>query len=339
MAKIAVFDTDKRVRRFFKKGFPKDKITFFDGALNINFDFSKIKDAEIVSFFGATSKGPKEVLSKIPNLKMIATRSTGYNHIDLKYCKKNQIEVCNVPRYGQNTVAEFAFGLLLNVIKKVSYSNSKLKQNECVIADTESLDLYGKTIGIIGTGSIGTAATRIAQGFGMKILAYDIFPNKDLEKQYDLKYVSFQQLLQKSDVISLHCPLTNDNKHLIDFDAFSIMKKSAILVNTARGGLVNTEALYQALIEGEISGVGLDVFESENAITFIDKPLEYFNNLDKNQLLDVTLNLKMMLMDNVVMTPHIAFNSKEANERILKTTIENIRNYKSGKVSNSVLKK
>lgn len=295
----------------------------------------EMTQANVISVF-TFSRVSAKVLEKFPNLKLIALRSVGFNHIDIDYCKKNEIAVVNSLGYGNVTVAEFAFGLILDVMRKVTRSYVNLREEHPYADDYMGFELNGATIGIIGTGAIGAEAVRIARGFGMKILAYDIFPKTGLSEQYCVKYVELDELLKNSDVISLHAPLTKDNFHLINEEKINLMKKNAVVINTARGELIDTKALYEALSSGRIFAAGLDVLEAENMLIQPDLTLD-FDYLTGDVIKQTLLNERLLKLHNVVVTPHIAYNSKEAIERILNITMNNINSFFEGKVVNSVI--
>jgi D-lactate dehydrogenase len=267
-------------------------------------------------------------------LKLITTRSTGFDHIDLEKCKKQGITVCNVPSYGENTVAEHTFALILSLSRNMCKACIRRFEQNFSIEGLEGFDLKGKTIGVIGTGQIGLHVIRIAKGFGMNVLAYDVRQNKLLSEVLGFEYVALEDLLARSDVITLHVPYMKATHHLMNKDTFKLVKKGAILINTARGSIVDTEALIEALDNKILAGAGLDVFEGEEVIKeekqllYDPKNLEVLNSLVKDHIL--------LSKDNVVFTPHIAFYSKEALERILETTVENIVAFVSGKPQNVV---
>lgn len=296
----------------------------------------EMKDANIISCFTFSRVGTN-VLAKFPNLKLIALRSVGFNHIDINYCKEHGIAVVNSLGYGNVTVAEFAFGLILDVMRKVTRSYMNLKEEHPYADDYMGFELKDATIGIIGTGAIGSEAVRIANGFGMKILAYDIFPKTELVEKYGVKYVELDELIRTSDVISLHAPLTNDNFHMINEEKINLMKKNTVVINTARGELIDTKALYDALSAGRIFGAGLDVLEAENTLIQPDKTFD-FDYLTNDVIRQTLLNDRLLKLHNVVVTPHIAYDSKEANERILRITMNNINSFFEGKLLNSVIK-
>lgn len=294
------------------------------------------QNSEIISVFVHSESLDTKRLDFFKNLKLIATRSTGFNHIDLAYCKKRGIEVVNVPKYGETTVAEFSFGLLLNLARHIIQGRNGMAHNHVEISKYMGFDLMGKTIGVIGTGSIGKHMIQIAKGFGMKVLAYDLYPQEELK---DLYVSSLNEIYQQADVISLHVPSTRDNYHLLNEEAFNQMKKGVIIINTARGDLIDTEALYTALKKGIVGGAGLDVLENEDFLIHDDIELKNELFKDNDFLLDSALNLKLLQFKNVIATPHIAFNSIDALNRINETTLKNIELFLKGKIQNSVLTK
>jgi len=296
-----------------------------------------IKGALILSTF-IQSKVDKKVIDGMPGLKLIATRSTGFDHIDIEYARSKGIVVSNVPTYGENTVAEHAFALILSLARNLKKAHAKASEGDFSIKDLMGFDLKGKTIGVVGTGHIGLRTIKMAVGFGMNVLAFDPVQNHFLEEVLGFKYVDFEILLKESEVITLHAPYNNKTHHLINKDNIGLIKRGAILVNTARGGLVDTAALVKALDEGILSGAGLDVLEDEDVILeekhlLLRKKKDLYNP-DK---LQSTLRACFLLQrENVIFTPHIGFYSKEALQRILDTTIYNITEYSEGKPVNVV---
>ena len=320
--KVVFFDTDQDLQSFAKQHPIKGaEFVFINETLN-QVPLKKLKtltDAEIISVFTHSEVLDPKKLDLFPHLKMIATRSTGVNHIDADYCAKRNIQIANVPYYGAQTVAEFAFGLLLNLSRHIIVAQQDMARNHIHIPEYIGFDLYGKTIGIIGTGSIGRHMITLAQGFGMHVLAYDLYPNKELQDFY----VPLEKLYQQSDIISLHIPSTPENHHLLDKSAFKHMKKGVYIINTARGDLIDTQALYDAIQKGIVAGAGLDVLENEDILLHDDISLQDYGN-DNQILLDSAMNLKLLQHPHVIATPHIAFNTSDALKRILKTTFENI---------------
>jgi len=288
----------------------------------------KYRGAEVACVF-IFSKITKKVMESIPKLKLIATRSTGYDHIDLKEAKKRNIQVCNVPRYGENTVAEHTFALILNLSRNVHKSYVRALNDNYKINDLTGFDLKGKWLEVIGVGHIGQHVIKIAKGFGMHVIAYDMHKDTFLADLLHFTYAdSVEEVLKKADIITLHVPSTPATKHLINKERLKLVKKGALLINTARGDVVDTDALYDALKSGRLGGAGLDVIEGEQYVKE-DKALLTIH--DPDQMRRLIKNKEILHMDNVVYTPHNAFNSKEALQRILEVTKHNIEQFKEGK--------
>lgn len=294
---------------------------------------SEVKDCEVLSLF-IYSKVSLDLLRRLPKLKMISTRSTGYDHIDLKEAKKRKVVVSNVPFYGENTVAEHTFALILALSRNVHKSYVRGLRDDFSIEGLKGFDLKGKTIGVVGAGHIGLHVIKIAKGFGMEVLAFDINKDKFLAEVLNFKYVSLEELLASSDIITLHVPSNKKTEHLINRKNISKIKKGAILINTARGSVVDTEALLEALDEGILSGAGLDVLEGEEFIKE-EKQLLYEKE-NPEALKDLVKDHILLKKDNVVYTPHIAFYSQEAVERILQTTMKNILSFLENNPQNVV---
>ena len=242
-------------------------------------------------------------------VKAILLRSAGFNHVDVK-AAEDKIQVLRVPSYSPEAVAEFAMTMLMTVNRYTHKAYNRTREFNMSLHGLMGVDLYRKTAGIVGTGKIGQAMIRICNGFGMEVIAYDPYPNKNL----DVEYVSVQELMERADVISLHCPLTSETKHLINADTIGKMKKGAYLVNTSRGGLIDTDALIDGLVEGKFGGVGLDVYEEEEGIFYEDKSNEIMR--DENLA-------RLMTFPNVLITSHMGFFTKEAMQAIAKVTLEN----------------
>ena len=321
--KIAFFEIKGWEKHLLKKALKGHQIKFFPEPLNTE-NLKQITHYDILSVF-IYSKITKQILAKLPKLKLITTRSTGFDHIDLKACKQRKITVCNVPFYGENTVAEHTFALILALSRNIHKSYVRVLKGDFSIEGLKGFDLKGKTIGVIGAGHIGLHVIKIARGFGMEVLAYDVHQDHFLEEVLDFKYVTLETLLQNSDIITLHTPALPSTYHLINKQNIHLIKKDALLINTSRGSVVETEALIEALDKKILSGAGLDVLEGEELIKeekqllYDKKKLEALRALVRDQIL--------LTKDNVVYTPHIAFYSQEALERILETTVKNILNF------------
>lgn len=331
--KIAFFELEQWEKEYFQKNLKNCEIKFFDEHLNQN-NVRQIKDDDAIGVF-IYSIVNKKIIEKLPKLKLIATLSTGFDHIDLKECRKKKITVCNVPHYGENTVAEHTFALILNLTRKIHKAYERTIKGDFTVDGLRGIDLQGKTLGVIGAGSIGQHVIRIARGFEMNVIAYDKLKNQKLPKKLGFKYVPFENLLRKSDIISLHAPYNKSTHHLIDKKAISKMKKRVILINTARGGLIETNAFLEGVQSGKISGAGLDVLEGECFIRE-EKQILSRHFLKECDLKTVLQNHTLLKQDNVLITPHNAFNSWEALHRILDTTILNIRSFLKKKPVNAV---
>lgn len=302
-------------------------------------NYTLAENAEVVSIFLGTA--PNEtLLKKLPNLRLITTRSTGFDHIDLKATKDAKITVCNVPAYGSRTVAEFTFSLILGLTRKTFLAYKQIKNNhDFNISHFEGFDLQGKTLGVIGTGRIGQNVIKIANGFDMNVLGFDAYPNLKLEKSLKFNYKSLNEVLQNSDIITLHVPYTPETKHLINKENIAQIKKGAILINTSRGEVVDTESLLIALEKKTLQAVGLDVLEGEKDLK---EEIDWIANSEKSSQTHSS-NFKLLLENHVLMnkdevaiTPHIAFFTKEAKTEILNTTVENILSFINNNPINTV---
>ena len=330
--KIGFFEIKDWEKKILKKKLKKISVEFYPFALEES-NWKIAKKFDIISVF-IYSRINKEVISSLPSLKLITTRSTGFDHIDLKEAKKRKISVCNVPFYGENTVAEHTFALILSLSRNVHKSYLRTLRGDFSIEGLKGFDLKDKVLGVIGAGHIGLHVIRIAKGFGMQVLAFDTHQNKFLAEVLWFKYVSLDNLLRNSHIITLHVPYTKSTHHLINRENINLIKKGAILINTSRGAVVDSEALIEALDKKILSGVGLDVLEGEELIKeekqllYDKKKLEVLANLVKGHIL--------LSRDNVVFTPHIGFYSQEALERILETTVSNIFRFLEGRPQNVV---
>lgn len=295
-------------------------------------DSDRLRDATVISCF-IYSDIDREVLQWFPNLKLIATRSTGVDHIDLDYCREQDIKVANVPSYGENTVAEHVFALLLAISHRMIDAVDRTRRGDFSQRDLCGFDLQGKTIGIIGTGSIGQHTARIANGFGMRVLAFDVDPDAAWAEKNGFEYVELSDLLQGSDVISLHVPGGRKTRHMISHDEFERMKDGVVLINTARGTLVDSRALLSAISTGKVSAAGLDVLAEEPVVREEAELLRlaFAKEHDLEALLADHILLRLR---NVVITPHSGFNTREAVQRILETTRSNIEAFVDGRPQN-----
>ncbi len=291
---------------------------------------------EAVSVF-VDSEITEEVLDKMPELKIIATRSTGYDHIDLEACRARGVAVANVPTYGENTVAEFTFGLILTLTRKIYDAYNRIREDgDFSLNGLTGIDLAEKKLGVIGTGKIGQNVIKIANGFGMEVLATDVDPDHQLAEGLGFSYVDLDVLLKESDIISLHVPYTEDNHHLINSDTLNQMKPEALLINTARGGLVSTQDLLRALNDKVIAGAALDVLEEEGVVKDEISFLTGSTNPSQPDLKTVLANHLLIDMPQVIITPHSAFNTQEALIKITTTSVDNIKSFLIGEPKNLV---
>lgn len=324
MFKIVFFEISKSEKAYIKKKFDKRfNLEFHESPLEEK-NSSLIKDADCVSVF-IYSKLTEKVIAYGKKLKLIATRSTGFNHINLVAAQKKKISVCNVPYYGENTVAEHTFALILALSRNVHKAYVRTMQGNFSLQGLQGFDLKNKVLGVVGAGSIGTHVMKIAKGFGMKVIAFDTNPNHIIKELLDVKFVTLEELLSTSDILSLHCPYNESTHYLINMNNINHVKKGALFINTARSGIIEPSALYYAIDNGIFGGAGLDVFEGEeliheeNQMLTKNVSLEHLEALMKRNIL--------LRRENVIITPHMAFDSEEAVERILETTAQNIYSF------------
>ncbi len=306
--KISFFETTAEEKKILLSHLDGVDCDFFEVKLNEE-NAHLAKESDMVSVF-VNSVVSKNVIDNIPNLKFITTRSTGFDHIDTTHTKSKGIVTSNVPAYGSRTVAEFTFALLLDLSRKISLANKLMKEKkDCDISSLRGFDLNGKTIGVVGTGKIGKNVVKIAKGFDMKVIAFDAFPDLNFAKENGFEYVPLNDLLSQSDIVTLHTPYNKDTHNLIDMDRVKLFKKGSYLVNTARGEIVDTKALQWALEQNIIAGAGLDVVHD---------------------------GYELINLPQVIMTPHVAFNSNEAEAEILRVTGENILAFIANTPKNTV---
>lgn len=327
--KVALFSARDYDKTFFVKAnrhYGLD-ISYFDTELNSQ-SLSLCEGYGTVCLFVTDSLKSDDIsaLSKM-GVKLIALRSAGFNHVDIEACQKQQIAVCHVPTYSPNAVAEHTFALLLTLNRKTHKAYFRIKEQNFSLNGLMGFDLHQKTMGIIGLGHIGQALAKISLGFGMKVIAYDLKPDALFMQEHTITPVDFDTLLKTSDVISLNCPLTPHNRHMINEAAINKMKDGVMLLNTGRGGLVDAKALIAGLKRQKFHSVGLDVYEQESHIFFEDHSDDIIN--------DDTL-MRLTTFPNVLITSHQGFFTVEAMNNIVQTTLENIQSFAKGKPINTI---
>ena len=322
--KIAFFDTK-----------PYDQLSFdtVNKKFNFNIQYFKnrlssktvalAKDYDVVCAF-VNDEMDKQVIESLYqyNIELIALRCAGYNNVDLKSAYK-KIHVVRVPAYSPHAVAEHAVALMLSLNRKTHRAYYRTRDNNFSINGFLGFDMYQKTVGVIGTGKIGKVLIKILQGFGMHILAYDVFPDQSFAEKNNFQYVELDQIYEQSDIISLHCPLTNQTKHMINKESLKRMKPNVLIINTSRGQLIDTKALIDSLKKKQIGGAGLDVYEEES---------EYFFEDFSNEVIDNDVLARLLSFPNVLVTSHQGFFTAEALHNIAETTLQNIQDHFSGQI-------
>lgn len=339
--KMLVFDYRKTEENFFKNNdLEHFDITFFEDSLNEETlkSLTELQKQEttVISVF-INSQVTNEVLNAFPNLMIVSTRSTGFNHIDVKRCKELNIKIINVKNYGATAVTQYIFALILSLVRNIfpayeSVRTNKQENHEKFVGR----DLNSLTLGVIGTGAIGSGLCKIAHAFGMNILVNDIIERDFLKDIYHVKYVDKEFLFQNSNIISLNIPYQEEFKYMVGEKEFNMMKKDSWLINVSRGELVDTKALYNAIMTKQITGCALDVLECESLSFNSDDFLCKLDTFNSDCLQKTLLIQKMVEEPNVIVTPHIAYLTQDAVDSILKTTFESIMDSFKGGHSNQV---
>ncbi len=330
--KFACFEIDSEEKKFLSKFLKGQELVYFDHPLRES-NLDSIADVQGLIIF-IYSKIDEAVLEKLPQLKFITTMSTGFDHIDLEACERRNIVVSNVPTYGEVSVAEHTFALILAVSRRITESYSRVKSGYFSPDGLTGFDLNGKTLGVIGVGTIGSHVIKIAKGFGMNVIAYKRSPDPELEKKLDFRIKDLETVLQESDIISLNLPYNQETHHLIDDEKFYMMKKGAVIINTARGAIIDTKAMLAALERGDLGGAGLDVCEGEPVLNEERQLLS--KQFNSEEMMYVMNEHMLLYYPNVVITPHNAFNSQESLKIILNTTVENVNAFNNNQPKNVV---
>ncbi len=303
---------DKEKESYYLKTFPQYSPAFIDASFSEEYPPKQV-DFDIISIF-VECRLTKNIIDLFPNLKFVAVRSTGFDNVDIEYAKQKGILVSNVPAYGIHTVAEFTFGLILSLSRNIPQAFDRVKkEGKFSFLGLRGIDLFNKTLGVVGTGKIGTNVIRIAKGFNMKVLANDKYPDQKKAEILGFRYTNLEELFRESDIVTLHVPATSETTHAINSQNIFYMKKGSFLINTSRGSVVETKALYDAITKGHLAGAALDVVENEN-----NYRVGQGNILKENPLAS---------LPNVLITPHMAFYTKEAEQAIMETTAQNIASF------------
>ena len=328
--RILFYDTKKYDKDSFDKVLPQYEdiqVEYIEPDISVQ-TAKYAKGFEAVCGF-VSSDLSKDVIKELhkAGVKLILMRCAGYNNVDLKECNKCDITVLRVPGYSPEAVAEHAMALALACNRRIHKAYIKVRENNFSLTGLTGLNFHGKTAGIIGTGKIGAAMCRICHGFGMKVIAYDIYKNPNLEF---VEYMELDKLLEKSDLISLHCPLTDDSYHMINSKTIKKMKDNVMLVNTSRGALIDTDELIKGIRNHKFHSVGLDVYEEETHNVFENR---------EDDILETSITSRLLSFPNVIVTSHQAFLTKEALEAISYTTMENAMSYIEGNIiENNIVK-
>ena len=293
-------------------------IRYYKGHLNPN-NVVLTQDADAVCIFVNDTADATVINAMVNNgVKLLALRCAGFNNVDMK-AAKGKLPVVRVPAYSPYAVAEYSLALMLSLNRKIHRAYWRTRDGNFSLNGLMGFDMHGKTIGIIGTGKIAKILIRLLKGFGMRILAYDLYPDMKFAEEEGISYVSLDELYRESDIISLHCPLTDQTKYMIDKDSIDKMKEGVMIINTGRGQLINTNDLIEGLKEKKIAAAGLDVYEEEG---------EYFYEDKSDKIIDDDVLARLLSFNNVIVTSHQAFFTKEALHNIAETTLQNIEDFR-----------
>ena len=293
-------------------------IRYYKGHLNPN-NVVLTQDTDVVCIFVNDTADAAVIDAMVDNgVKLLALRCAGFNNVDLK-AAKGKLPVVRVPAYSPYAVAEYSLALMLSLNRKIHRAYWRTRDGNFSLNGLMGFDMHGKTIGIIGTGKIARILIRLLKGFGMRILAYDLYPDMKFAGEEGISYVSLDELYRESDIISLHCPLTVKRKYMIDKDSIDKMKEGVMIINTGRGQLINTNDLIEGLKEKKIAAAGLDVYEEEG---------EYFYEDKSDKIIDDDVLARLLSFNNVIVTSHQAFFTKEALHNIAETTLQNIEDFR-----------
>ncbi|MCP9765505.1 2-hydroxyacid dehydrogenase [Lacihabitans soyangensis] len=320
--KVAVFSTKPYEKTYLEKFNHEGNhhLVYFDNSLNLA-SAEQAKGFEAVCVF-VSDILDENTIAKLASLgvKLIDLRSAGFNNVDIVAAKKHNLKILRVPAYSPQAIAEHAVALILTLNRKTHKAYNRVREGNFSVEKLMGFNLFGKTVGIIGTGKIGTAFAKIMLGFGCKVLANDLLESKELQAE-GVHYTTFDEVLAASDIVSLHCPLTHETKHLFDSKAFDKMKTGAMLINTSRGAIINTSHAVVALKKRKLGYLGIDVYEEEESL--------FFKDLSESLIQDDVIE-RLMSFHNVLITPHLGFFTEEALEQIVKITLKNFSDFEKG---------
>ncbi len=318
--KIAFFSTKAYDRIFFNRYNQTHELTYHEVQLDdLSADLARGSDAICVF---VNDKLNENVIGKLAEqgVKIIALRCAGFNNVDLNAARRHQIPVVRVPAYSPHAVAEHAVALILSLNRKIHKAYNRVREGNFSLDRLTGFDLFGKTVGVIGTGKIGISFCEIMLGFGCNVIAFDLIANKQLEEK-GVQYLAFTDVLERSDIISLHCPLNELTQHLVNENTLDLMKKGVMLINTSRGALIDAQAAIAALKDGRIAYLGIDVYEQEEKL--------FFNDLS-GEIIQDDLIMRLISFPNVLITAHQGFLTQEALSQIAMVTLQNVDNFEKG---------
>jgi len=319
--KIAFFSTQPYDKEYFERYNKQHEIVFFEAQLNEQ-TVNLAKGCDALCAFVNDQLNAAVINSLAETgIKIIALRCAGFNNVDLAAAKENKMLVVRVPAYSPHAVAEHALALIMTLNRKTHKAYNRVREGNFALHRLTGFDLYGKTVGVIGTGKIGQCFSRIMLGLGCKVLAFDLIANKDMEAA-GVDYLPLIAVLEQSHIISLHCPLTEQTKHIINKDTLNLMKNGAMLINTSRGALIDTKAAIDALKKGKLGYLGIDVYEQEEKL--------FFHDLSENIIEDDVI-MRLLSFSNVLITAHQGFLTDEALTQIALVTLQNLGDFEQGK--------
>jgi D-lactate dehydrogenase len=319
--KIAFFSTQPYDKEYFERYNTQHEIIFFDARLNEQ-TVNLATGCDAICAF-VNDQLNASVIKKLKEIgiKIIAQRCAGFNNVDLTAAHENDIAVVRVPAYSPHAVAEHALALIMTLNRKTHKAYNRVREGNFSLDRLTGFDIYGKTVGVIGTGKIGQCFSRIMLGLGCNVVAFDLIANKEMEA-IGVKYLPIMDVVQEADILSLHCPLTEQTKHLINNDTLEMMKKGAMLINTSRGALIDAKAVITALKKGKLGYLGIDVYEQEEKL--------FFHDLSENIINDDVL-IRLLGFPNVLITSHQGFLTDEALSQIATVSLQNITDFEEHK--------